>query len=140
MTAYRGYMVHSETALSMVRHLTLRPDMAAQFEATGRRLLPGPAWAVADGDRVLGFGGLSAQGATASVGWLLVSDGLTARDWAAGRRAMRAALDWARGHAIRRVRVLVEAGQPGAHRLMLGLGFVATDRDGDDITMTLELC
>lgn len=132
-------LVGPTTVARLVAGMTLRPDMASQFEARGRRFPAGPTWAVMVGDRTLGVGGLEPQGAAASAGWLLVSDGLTVRDWAVGRRAIRKALDWSRQHAIRRVRVLVDAGQPGAHRLMRSLGFEATDRDGDGIIMTLEL-
>jgi RimJ/RimL family protein N-acetyltransferase len=132
-------MIPDRMALAIARDLPLRGDMAEQFAAAAATLLPGPKWVVETGGRFIGLGGLSPQGAGASVGWLLVADGLTVRDWAAGRWALRTVMQWAATRSIRRVRALVDARNPGAQRLLARLGFEATGRDGDEITMTREL-
>lgn len=135
----RMKMIPDRLAAKIARELPLRGDMAEQFESAGGGLLTGPKWAVEAGGRVIGLGGLSPQGAAASVGWLLVADGLRPRDWAVGRWAMRTVMEWAATRSIRRVRALVDAGNPGAQRLLARMGFEATGRDGDEITMTREL-
>jgi RimJ/RimL family protein N-acetyltransferase len=135
----RMKMIADPLAAKIARELPLRGDMAEQFAQAGATIPPGPKWAVEAGGRVIGLGGLSPQGAAASVGWLLVADGLTVRDWAVGRWALRTVMEWAASHSIRRVRALVDAGNPGAQRLLARLGFEATGRDGDEITMTREL-
>lgn len=139
MSGYHLEMVSELRAGALAATLPLRPDMAEQWEESGGALTPGPKWALWDGGRLLGIGGLTPRGAATSTGWLLVGQEVEARDWAMARRAMRQALDWIARRGVKRVQVLVEAGRFGAQRLMVRLGFEATSRDGDDITMTKEL-
>lgn len=139
MSRYVLQMTSQPLAAARAANMALRPDMAEQFAGERGVIPPGPVWTLLRDGEVLGMGGLEPKGAARSHGWLLVADGLTPRDWAMGRRAIREALDFAARRAVRRVQALVDCGSPGACRLLLGLGFVATDRDGDNIVMTREL-
>lgn len=139
MSDYQLKMIPVRTAEAYAAQMTMRGDMAAQFEAEGGQLPPGPIWSLGTGERLLGLGGLERRGAGASLGWLLAADGLSIRDWAVARWALRSVLDWARSHSIRRVHAAVEAGNAGAQRLLASLDFEPTGRDGKEITMTLEL-
>ncbi len=132
-------MTSQPLATARAANMALRPDMAEQFAGEQGTIPPGPVWTLLRDGEVLGMGGLEPKGASRSLGWLLVAEGLTPRDWAMGRRAMREALDFAARRAVRRVQALVEARRPEACALLLALGFVATDRDGDNIIMTREL-
>ena len=140
MSAWRIYGTSRPFAEACARHMTLRPDMAEAFRREGHALPPGPIWTVMKGDQLVGMGGLEPRGAATSLGWLLVADGLSARDWAMGRRAMASALGWARCHGIKRVVVVATPALPGARRLLERLGFRATGPDDDgDLEMTMEL-
>lgn len=139
MSDYRSFMTSRIVAEARSRSMALRPDMQREFDAAGGLNKEGPIWTLMRGDRVLGMGGLEPRGAAGSAGWLLVAEGLTRRDWAMGRRLIVEALEWARRHAIRRVHAFPEASMDGAMRLLLGLGFVAAGREGDNIIMTREL-
>lgn len=136
---YALQMTAATQALAIARALPVRADMQRDFEAEGAALPIGPIWTLLDGDRVVGLGGLERRGAGTSAGWLLVPEGLSARDWAKGRRAILEVLQWAAWHSVRRVAAVVEAGNIGAQHLLARLGFEASDRDGDDITMVREL-
>lgn len=137
--AYRLQKVTALQARKLAESLPLRPDMREQFEAAGGDLGDGPAWAFGIGGRLLGLGGLRPVGAAGSSGWLLVGEGVTSRDWAAARRAIRTVLEWAARRAIRRVHAFPEASLAGAMRLLVKLGFEPTGREGDNIIMTKEL-
>ena len=140
MSGWRIFATSRSFAEARARDMTLRPDMAEAFAREGRTLPPGPIWTVLDGDRLIGMGGLEPRGAATSLGWLLVADDLTARDWAMGRRAMGSALAWARCHGIKRVVVVATQGLPGARRLLEKLQFRATGTDDEgDMEMTMEL-
>lgn len=139
MTAYRSFMTSRHFAEARAREMTLRPDMQRQFEEEGWALPDGPIWTLLRGEQVLGMGGFKPSGAAASIGWLLVGEDVTPRDWAFARRLMVSALGWARCHAIKRVHASPEASMAGAQRLLAALGFEATGREGDHIIMTKEL-
>lgn len=136
MSRARLEMIASCRAGDLAAGLSLRGDMAEQYAGV---IEPGPTWALWDGERLLGLGGLTPRGAARSAGWLLVAEGVTSRDWTVARRAMRLVLDWAATRSIRRVCALVDCERAGAMSLLRGLGFEASDREGDDIVMTKEL-
>lgn len=136
MSRWTLQMVSAVRAAELAAGLTLRADMVADYQGV---IPPGPTWALWTGDRLLGLGGLEPRGAAASAGWLLVADGVTARDWAGARRAIRHVLCWAASRSIKRVSALVDCERAGALALLRGLGFEAADREGDDIVMTREL-
>ncbi|WP_312782006.1 hypothetical protein [Brevundimonas sp.] len=117
-----------------------RADMAEAWTAEGRRLPEGPKWTLCDKRqlRVLGIGGLEAEGAAASLGWFLSAD-LSARQWLAALDAVRDRLAWAQRHAVRRVHVLTAGDRPGAARMMGRVGFRLTGQEGGDAVMTREL-
>lgn len=136
MSRWTLQMVSTMRAAELAAGLPLRTDMVADFHG----VIPvGPTWALWSGGRLLGLGGLEPRGAARSAGWLLVGEGVTARDWAGARRAMRHVLGWAAGRSIKRVCALVDCERKGALNLLRGLGFEAADREGDDIVMTKEL-
>lgn len=117
----------------------LRADMAAQFEAEGRRLPVGRTWALLRDCEVIALGGLEPAGAAEARGWLLTAD-LDVRDWAMACWATRQALDEARTwRTIRRVRVLADGARRRAAAMMERLGFEWTGGEGRDRVMTLEL-
>lgn len=136
---YELQMTGDLQALALARAMTLRPDMRTDFDAEGATLPAGPIWALYEGPRLAGLGGLERRGAGASKGWLLIPEGLTPRDWAMGRRAIRQVLEWAACHGVKRVAATVESANLPACRLLVRLGFEASWREGDDITMTREL-
>lgn len=136
---YALKMTAATQALAEARALPVRADMRDDFASEAAALPIGPIWTLYEGDRVVGLGGLERRGAGTSAGWLLVPEGLTARDWAKGRRAILEVLQWASWHSVRRVAAVVEAGNIGAQRLLARLGFEPADRAGDDITMIREL-
>lgn len=137
MSGWTLTMIGHAAATKQASAMTLRPDMAEQLQARDGQLPEGPIWGLYDGERVIGLGGLARQGAAASLGWLLIGDDLTRRDWAMARRAIAVALEWAGTRAIRRVHALVA--MEGARRLLKSLGFRAAHADADGLTMTLEL-
>lgn len=116
-----------------------RADMAEQFEAEGRRLPAGPAWALVRDGGVIALGGLEPVGATGARGWLLTGD-LDRRDWArvcwATRMVMAEARTW---RTVRRVRVLADGSRRRAAAMLERLGFEWTGGEGRDRVMTLEL-
>lgn len=132
-------MVARAWAQQAARRLSLRADMAADFEREGRTLPPGPTWALWIDDRLVGMGGLTPHGGGVSGGWLLIGATMDRRAWTVARRAIREVLAWARTRSIRRIVAVVEAANAGAAALLTVLGFQPTDRVGDDITLTLEL-
>lgn len=117
----------------------LRADMAEQFEAEGRRLPDGRAWALVRDGRVIALGGLEPAGGAEARGWLLTAD-LDERDWAkacwATRLAMTEARTW---RTVRRVRVLADGARRRAAAMLERLGFEWTGGEGRDRVMTLEL-
>lgn len=140
MTGVTLQMVSDATAPLAARSLTtVRADMAADFEAAGGAVPRGPKWLLSDGDRILGLGGLEPRGAAASAGWLLVGEGLTARDWAAGRWAIRRALHFARSRSVRRIGALVDPDKAAPRAFLAGMGFVAAEPEEDGLMMVLEL-
>lgn len=120
--------------------LTLRPDMAAQFQTHGVVVPAGPAFTLRKDGAVLGMGGFERRPGMSgtALGWLLVGE-LTPREWAAGRRAMRWGLDWAARRGITRIYALATAAVPGAERLLAGLGFRPDGHEGDDVRMVLDI-
>jgi len=133
-------MVTDATAALVARSLTsVRADMAPDFEAEGCAVPRGPKWLLSDGDRILGMGGLEPRGAAASAGWLLVGDDLTPRDWANGRRAMRAAMDFARSRCVRRVGALVDPDRKAPQEFLARMGFVPAEHEEEGLMMALEL-
>lgn len=137
MSGWTLSMIGHAAATQQAAAMSLRPDMAEQLRERNGQLPEGPIWGLYEGDRVIGLGGLARQGSAASLGWLLIGDDLTRRDWAMARRAIAVALEWAGTRAVRRVHALVSTAP--ARALLKGLGFRAAHARPGDVIMTLEL-